>query len=286
MRLLREGRRPFDTIEDAARFYFPYYKEGEYREIKIRLNHNGYNEDFIDAVFEVMSDMYDEEELYWDDLDECLNEDSLDDILEPQKFYIPDVWEDWKFDVSQAAEKLCELSLDNLDYDNDSKTIIVTVDGYDSLGFEKYRKLYNWVVRNVYPEQDSYNLDESVNVVYDKDGKTNRFYLDFSNPSDLYRELEKHCGYDFATQFRDEFEHWKEINIDEPREAMKFDMTDVREILGEALDSLEKVSLSIMMDKVPNIDELRDTVNEVEDKISEAKAVADDFFNYGLGSKD
>ena len=196
MRLIREGSRPFDTIEDAARFYFPYYKEGEYREIKIRLKHNGYNEDFIDTVFEVMSDMYDEEELYWDD------------------------------------------------------------------------------------------LDESVNVVYDKDGKTERFYLDFDNPDDLYRELEKHCGYDFATQFRDEFEHWKEINIDEARDSAKFDMTDIREILGEALDSLEKVSISIMMDKVPEIDELRDIVNEVENKIGEAKSVADDFFNYGLGSED
>ena len=194
MRLIREGRRPFDTVEDAARFYFPYYKEGEYREIKIRLKHNGYNEDFIDTVFEVMSDMYDEEEVYWDD------------------------------------------------------------------------------------------LDESVDVVYDKDGKTNRFYLDFSNPSDLYRELEKHCGYDFATQFRDEFEHWKEINIDEPRESMKFDMIDVRDILGEALDSLGKVSLYIMNNgTVPEIDDLRDIINESEDKIVEAKAVADDFFNYGYG---
>ena len=197
MQLIREGSRPFDTIEDAARFYFPYYKEGEYREIKIRLKHNGYNEDFIDTVFEVMSDMYDEEELYWDD------------------------------------------------------------------------------------------LDESVNVVYDKDGKTNRFYLDFNNPSDLYRELEKHCGYDFATQFRDEFEHWKEINIDEVKECWSGDMTDVRDILGEALDSLEKVSLYIMKNgTVPEIDDLRDIINESEDKIGEAKAIADDFFKYGFGSED
>jgi hypothetical protein len=85
-----------------------------------------------------------------------ISEDSWDDILEPQKFYIPNVLEDWKFDVAQAAEKF-GLSLDNLDYDNDSQTIIVTVDGYDNLGFEKYRKLYNWVVNNVYPEQDSYD---------------------------------------------------------------------------------------------------------------------------------
>lgn len=275
----------FDNIEKAAKYFYVDYVDGDSAYIRATLSKLGHSETFIDAVFDAMSARYDEEELYWDDLDECLNEDSWDDILEPQKFYIPDVWEDWKFDVAQAAEKF-GLSLDNLDYDNDSQTIIVTVDGYDSLGFEKYRKLYNWVVHNVYPEQDSYDLDESVNVVYDKDGKTNRFYLDFNNPSDLYRELEKHCGYDFATQFRDEFEHWKEINIDEPKESAKFDMTDIREILGEALDSLEKVSLSIMMDKVPEIDELRDIVNEVEDKIGEAKAVADDFFNYGLGSED
>lgn len=275
----------FDNIEKAAKHFYADYVDGGSAYIRATLSKLGHSETFIDAVFDAMNARYDEEELYWDDLDECLNEDSWDDILEPQKFYIPDVWEDWKFDVAQAAEKF-GLSLDNLDYDNNSQTIIVTVDGYDSLGFEKYRKLYNWVVRNVYPEQDSYDLDESVNVVYDKDGKTNRFYLDFNNPSDLYRELEKHCGYDFATQFRDEFEHWKEINIDEPKESAKFDMTDIREILGEALDSLEKVSLSIMMDKVPEIDELRDIVNEVEDKVGEAKAVADDFFNYGLGSED
>ena len=186
----------FDDIEKAAKYFYADYVDGGSAYIRATLSKLGHSEDFIDAVFDSMSERYDEEELYWDD------------------------------------------------------------------------------------------LDESVNVVYDKDGKTNRFYLDFSNPDDLYRELEKHCGYDFATQFRDEFEHWKEINIDEPKESAKFDMTDIREILGEALDSLEKVSLSIMMDKVPEIDELRDIVNEVEDKIGEAKSVSDDFFNYGLGSED
>ena len=274
----------FDNIEKAAKYFYADYVDGDNAYIRATLLKLGHSETFVDAVFDAMSARYDEEELYLDDLDECLNEDSWDDILEPQKFYIPDVWEDWKFDVAQAAEKF-GLSLDNLDYDNDSQTIIVTVDGYDSLGFEKYRKLYNWVVRNVYPEQNSYDLDESVNVVYDKDGKTNRFYLDFNNPSDLYRELEKHCGYDFATQFRDEFEHWKEINIDEVKECWSGDMTDVRDILGEALDSLEKVSLYIMKNgTVPEIDDLRDIINESEDKIGEAKSIADDFFKYGFGS--
>lgn len=84
-----------------------------------------------------------------------LREDSIDDILEHKTYYIPDVWEDWKFDVAQAAKRF-GLTLDNLDYDNDSMMIIVTVDGYDRLGYEKYRRLYNWVVKNVYPEQDSY----------------------------------------------------------------------------------------------------------------------------------
>ena len=277
----------FDNIEKAAKYFYADYVDGDSAYIRATLSKLGHSETFIDAVFDAMSARYDEEELYLDDLDECLNEDSWDDILKPKKFYIPDVWEDWKFDVAQAAEKLCGLSLDNLDYDDDSQTIIVTVDGYDSLGFEKYQKLYNWVVRNVYPEQNSYDLDESVNVVYDKGGKTNRFYLDFNNPSDLYRELEKHCGYDFATQFRDEFEHWKEINIDEVKECWSGDMTDVRDILGEALDSLEKVSLYMMKNgTVPEIDDLRDIINESEDKIGEAKAIADDFFNYGFGSED
>lgn len=186
----------FDNIEKAAKYFYADYVDGDSAYIRATLSKLGHSETFIDAVFDAMSARYDEEELYWDD------------------------------------------------------------------------------------------LDESVNVVYDKDGKTNRFYLDFNNPSDLYRELEKHCGYDFATQFRDEFEHWKEINIDEVKECWSGDMTDVREILGEALDSLEKVSLSIMNDVVPEIDELRDIVNEVEDKVGEAKAVADDFFDYGFGSED
>lgn len=186
----------FDNIEKAAKYFYADYVDGDSAYIRATLSKLGHSETFIDAVFDAMSACYDEEELYWDD------------------------------------------------------------------------------------------LDESVNVVYDKDGKTNRFYLDFNNPSDLYRELEKHCGYDFATQFRDEFEHWKEINIDEVKECWSGDMTDVREILGEALDSLEKVSLSIMNDVVPEIDELRDIVNEVEDKVGEAKAVADDFFDYGFGSED
>lgn len=186
----------FDNIEKAAKYFYADYVDGDSAYIRATLSKLGHSETFIDAVFDAMSARYDEEELYWDD------------------------------------------------------------------------------------------LDESVNVVYDKDGKTNRFYLDFNNPSDLYRELEKHCGYDFATQFRDEFEHWKEINIDEVKECWSGDMTDVREILGEALDSLEKVSLSIMNDVVPEIDELRDIVNEVEDKVGEAKAVADDFFDYGFGSEE
>lgn len=89
-----------------------------------------------------------------------LREDSIDDILEPKSYRIPNVWEDWKFDVAQAAKRF-GLTLDNLDYDSDSMTIIVTVDGYDRLGYEKYRRLYNWVVENVYPEQNSYNVEES-----------------------------------------------------------------------------------------------------------------------------
>lgn len=84
-----------------------------------------------------------------------LREDSIDAILEPKSYRIPNVWEDWKFDVAQAAKRF-GLTLDNLDYDSDSMTIIVTVDGYDRLGYEKYRRLYNWVVENVYPEQNSY----------------------------------------------------------------------------------------------------------------------------------
>jgi hypothetical protein len=187
----------FDNIEKAAKYFYADYVDGDSAYIRATLSKLGHSETFIDAVFDAMSARYDEEELYWDD------------------------------------------------------------------------------------------LDESVNVVYDKDGKTNRFYLDFNNPSDLYRELEKHCGYDFATQFRDEFEHWKEINIDEVKECWSGDMTDVRDILGEALDSLEKVSLYIMKNgTVPEIDELRDIINESEDKIGEAKAIADDFFNYGFGSED
>ena len=186
----------FDNIEKAAKYFYADYVDGDSAYIRATLSKLGHSETFIDAVFDAMSARYDEEELYWDD------------------------------------------------------------------------------------------LDESVNVVYDKDGKTNRFYLDFNNPSDLYRELEKHCGYDFATQFRDEFEHWKEINIDEVKECWSGDMTDVRDILGEALDSLEKVSLYIMKNgTVPEIDDLRDIINESEDKIGEAKAIADDFFNYGFGSE-
>ena len=115
----------FDNIEKAAKYFYADYVDGDSAYIRATLLKLGHSETFVDAVFDAMSARYDEEELYWDD------------------------------------------------------------------------------------------LDESVNVVYDKDGKTNRFYLDFNNPSDLYRELEKNCGYDFATQFRDEFEHWKEINIDE-----------------------------------------------------------------------
>lgn len=187
----------FDNIEKAAKYFYADYVDGDSAYIRATLSKLGHSETFIDAVFDAMSARYDEEELYWDD------------------------------------------------------------------------------------------LDESVNVVYDKDGKTNRFYLDFNNPSDLYRELEKHCGYDFATQFRDEFEHWKEINIDEVKECWSGDMTDVRDILGEALDSLEKVSLYMMKNgTVPEIDDLRDIINESEDKIGEAKAIADDFFNYGFGSED
>ena len=187
----------FDNIEKAAKYFYADYVDGDSAYIRATLSKLGHSETFIDAVFDAMNARYDEEELYWDD------------------------------------------------------------------------------------------LDESVNVVYDKDGKTNRFYLDFSNPSDLYRELEKHCGYDFATQFKDEFEHWKEINIDEVKECWSGDMTDVRDILGEALDSLGKVSLYIMKNgTVPEIDDLRDIINESEDKIVEAKAIADDFFKYGLGSED
>ena len=141
-----------------------------------------------------------------------INEDSWDDILEPQKFYIPDVWEDWKFDVAQAAEKF-GLSLDNLDYDNDSQTIIVTVDGYDSLGFEKYRKLYNWVVNNVYPEQNSYDSDEEdFNEGYNSKHDTRQ---------DSYGKRSKH---NIKETFDDEW--WEEDKKSEYADQERFEKTE------------------------------------------------------------
>lgn len=129
------------------------------------------------------------------------------------------------------------------------------------------------------------SLGESVNVIYDKDGRTERFYLDFSNPDELYQVLEKHCGYDFATQFRDEFEHWKYVEIDEMRECWKADMEEIRSATKDALNTLEKVSIDIMQDITPTLDEMRDIVNDCTDSINQVDSVVDEFFKYGYGSE-
>lgn len=185
----------FDDIEKAAKHFYADYVDGGSAYIRATLSKLGHSDDFIDAVFNSMSDRYDEEELYWDD------------------------------------------------------------------------------------------LDESVNVIYDKDGKTERFYLDFSNPDELYQVLEKHCGYDFATQFRDEFESWKYIEIDEMRECWKADMEEIRTATKDAINTLEKVSIDIMQDITPTLDEMRDIVNDCTDSISQVDSVVDDFFKYGYGSE-
>lgn len=101
---------------------------------------------------------------------------------------------------------------------------------------------------------------------------------------DLYREIEKNCGYDFTTQFRDEFENWKEIEVYEVKESWEMDMTDVRDLSKESLDIVNKIT-SLVDVKSKNANELIDAIDSLKESIVETKTIADDFFKYGLGAK-
>lgn len=127
-------------------------------------------------------------------------------------------------------------------------------------------------------------IKESAQVVYNNGDRSGNFYLDFNNPGDLYREIENNCGYDFTTQFKDEFEHWKEIEVDEVKESWEMDMTDVRDLSKESLDIVNKL-ISLVDVKSKNANELIDAIDSLKESIVETKTIADDFFKYGLGSK-
>ena len=126
-------------------------------------------------------------------------------------------------------------------------------------------------------------LNESANVVYDNGGMKNSFYLDFNNPDDLYRELEKNCGYDFATQFRDEFENWKEIEIDEVRESCILTMGDVQSSSDYSSYYMNRL-MSLLSEDSLNIDDIKDTANELNECINGTENILNDFFKYGVGS--
>ena len=78
-----------------------------------------------------------------------INEDSLDDRLRDRTFKIPDVPEDYLYDVVEYAETI-GLEKEQFDYDDNTETVIIKYSPYDNLGFEKCSQVYNWVQDMVY----------------------------------------------------------------------------------------------------------------------------------------
>ena len=69
------------------------------------------------------------------------------------------------------------------------------------------------------------------------------------------------------------------------RECCKADMEEIRTATKDALNTLEKVSIDIMQDITPTLDEMRDIVNDCTDSINQVDSVVDEFFKYGYGSE-
>lgn len=104
-------------------------------------------------------------------------------------------------------------------------------------------------------------LNEGVYVQYDKaDGSTGRFNLDFTDTRDLFREIEKLCGYDFTQQVEREFHNWYDEMITNVKQ-MNENGKEVLEHLDEVIDTLKKIANGKTVDK----EELQYAIAELDD---------------------
>lgn len=100
----------FDDTQKAIDYYYPkwYYDDMSINDIYDNLEKLGHSQDFIDAVIDGITSRYENEEDYgFDDYDECLTEDSLDDIVRPeiQKRYIWPLYEDSAYEITEIIKK-------------------------------------------------------------------------------------------------------------------------------------------------------------------------------------
>lgn len=73
----------FDSITKAADYYYPRWKSEvmDSDQIRDELTRLGHNEDFVDGVLELIFDMYDDDQRYWDEYDESVESDSEQEQL-------------------------------------------------------------------------------------------------------------------------------------------------------------------------------------------------------------
>lgn len=84
---------------------------------------------------------------------EPIREDALDDILSDNEFRIPDIPEDYLHDVVEYGVSI-GLKRNQFDYDNKTKTVIITYSPYDRLGNEKCGQVLNWTKTDMYKDAD------------------------------------------------------------------------------------------------------------------------------------
>ena len=98
-----------------------------------------------------------------------LNEDSIDDILPDRTYVIPDVPEDFLYDVIEYGKSV-GLKQNQFSYDGDAEELVITYSGYDRTGYEKCVDVRNWLLDLM--EEEGYQYDECV-VAESSDWRTN-----------------------------------------------------------------------------------------------------------------
>ena len=80
-----------------------------------------------------------------------VREDSWDDKLSDKVFRIPDIPEDYLYDVVEYGVSI-GLKRNQFDYDYDTETVIITYSPYDRLGAEKCGQVLNWTKTDMFEE--------------------------------------------------------------------------------------------------------------------------------------
>ena len=116
------------------------------------------------------------------------------------------------------------------------------------------------------------------------DGRKGMFVLDFSNPRDLFRELEEVAGYDFSHQVEHEFYNWVE-QLEAVPPKLDGDCGDIVDMVEETRKNVDNLYESIESDEIKSeLFEILEQLDEIKETVEQTSAWADEI-NYILKGK-